>query len=136
MANGGDARAEGLQTPHLRFDPAADMVSGPSLPERPAMVPGGTQGFVFGHCGRAILYPRASVPADRYDRNGLTVDDCGVAAAGVMGTVGGHRSDVRALGDLVQQVRQDRTVAVAAGSEFHCPNVGGGRVHGQMELAP
>lgn len=50
--------------------------------------------------------------------------------------VGGHRADVLSLRDLVQQVWQDRTVAVAAEGRLHCPNVGGGRVHGQMDLAP
>jgi len=39
-------------------------------------------------------------------------------------------------GDLVQQLRQDRAVTVAAGGIFHRPDVRSGRVHGQMDLAP
>ncbi len=59
-----------------------------------------------------------------------------MATAGVTGAVGGHRADLLALGDLVQQVWQDRTVAVAAGRELHRADVGRGRIHGQMDLAP
>ena len=132
----GDAFAEGLQAAHLRLDPAADMVSGSPLPGHPAIVPCSTQGFVSSDCGRAILFPRTTVLADRDDRCGLAVDDGGMAAAGVIGAVGGYRADVFALGDLVQQVRQDRTVAVTAGGELHRPNVRRGGIHGQMHLAP
>ena len=59
-----------------------------------------------------------------------------MAAAGVIGTVGDYRADVFALRDLVKQVRQDRTVAVAAGGKLHRPNVRRGGIHGQMHLAP
>ena len=37
-----------------------------------------------------------------------------MAAAGVTGAVGGYRANLFALGDLVQQVWQDRTVAIVA----------------------
>ena len=75
---------------------------------------GGAQGFVSGDCGRAILLPRTTVLADRDDRCGLPIDDGGMAAAGVTGAVGGYRANLFALGDLVQQVWQDRTVAIVA----------------------
>lgn len=42
----GDALAEGLEAAYFCLDPASDMVSGPALPECPAIVPGGAQGFV------------------------------------------------------------------------------------------
>ncbi len=35
-----DAFTESLETPHLRLDPALDVVSRPVLPDRPAIVPG------------------------------------------------------------------------------------------------
>jgi len=60
----------------------------------------------------------------------------GVAAAGVIGTVSGHRADLFTFRDLVEQLRQDRTVAVAAGCKLHRPDVRSGRIHGQMDLAP
>lgn len=43
--SGGDAFAKGFQAAHLGLDAAAGVVSGPALPECPAVVPGGTQGF-------------------------------------------------------------------------------------------
>lgn len=101
-----DAFTEGLQAPHFRLDAAADMVSRPALPECPAIVPGGAQGFVSGVCGGAVRFPGSTVLADRNDRGGLAVDDGGVAAAGVIGTIGGHGADVFVLGDLVEQFRQ------------------------------
>lgn len=78
-------------------------------------MPGGSQGFVAGqdslrHWSEdniersgAVFFPRASVLADRDDRNGLPVDEDGVAAACVIGSVGGHRADVFAFRDLDQQ---------------------------------
>jgi len=78
----GDTLSKGLEAPHLCLDPASGVISGPALPERPAMVPGGAQGIVSGDCGRAILFPRPPVPADRDDRCGLAVDDGRMAAAG------------------------------------------------------
>ena len=74
--------------------------------------------------------------ADRYDRSGLTVDDGGVAAAGVLGAVLRHGADFFALGDLIEQFGQHGTVAVAPRGELHRPDVRSGRVHGQMDLAP
>jgi hypothetical protein len=59
-----------------------------------------------------------------------------MTAARVIGTVSGHGADLFALGDPIEQIRQDRAVTVAAGREFHGPDVRGGCVHGQMNLAP
>ena len=82
------------------------MVSGPALPELPAVVPGGAQGLVAGDCGWAILFPRSTVLADGDDRDCLAVDDGGVATARVIGNVGSHRAYVFAFRGLVQQLRQ------------------------------
>lgn len=112
------------------------MVSRPPFPESPSKVPGGAEGFIAGACCRAVLFPRSPVPPDRNDRGGLARDDGGVAAARVVGAVRGHGADLFALGDLVEQFRQDRAVAVPAGGELDGPDVGGCRVHGQMHLAP
>ena len=120
--------------PHLY--PASDVIAGPSFPDRPPKAPRCPQDVVAGPGCGAVLFPRSAVLADRDDRGGLTVNDGGVAAAGVIGTVGSYRADVFALGDLVQQVRQDRTVAVAAGGKLHRPNVRRGGIHSQMHLAP
>lgn len=98
----GDAFTEGLEAPHLCFDPASDVVSRPSLPKRPAIVPGGTQGFVAGDCGRAVLFPRSAVLPDGDDRGSLAVFDGCVAAARVIGAVGSHSADLFAFRDLVQ----------------------------------
>lgn len=99
------------------------MISGPALPECPAIVPGGAQGFVSGNRGRAVLFPRSPILADRYDRGGLPVDDRPMAAVGVIGTVGRHRADFFAHGDLVEQFWQNRAVTIAAGGEFHRSDV-------------
>jgi hypothetical protein len=96
----GDAFAKDLQSAHplpgsrlrannerFRLDPASYMVSGPALPERPAIVPGGAQSFGPDDCSRAVLFPRPAVLSDRYDWNGLPVDDGSVATARVIGAV-------------------------------------------------
>ena len=134
--SGGDSFAEGLEAPHLRLDPASDVVSRPSLPECPAVVPGGAEGFVSGDCGRAVIFPRPPVLADRDDWSGLPVDDGRVATAGVIGPISGHGADLFVVGYLVEQLRQNGTVAIAAGGKFHRPDVRRGSVHGQMDLAP
>ena len=38
--------------------------------------------------------------------------------------IGGNFAGFFIIGDLVEQLRQDRTVAVAAGGEFHRPDIG------------
>lgn len=106
----GDAFAEGLQAAHPCLDAA----------------PG----------SRAILFPRAAVFADRDDRDGLPLDDGGVAPARVVGAVGGYRADLLVRRDLAEQVGEHGAVAVPAGGEFHGADVGCGWVHGQMHLAP
>jgi hypothetical protein len=80
-----DALAEGLEATHLVFSAAAGVVTRPALPECPAVVPGGTQGFISGDCGGAVRFPGATVLADRNDRGGLAVDDGSVTAAGIQG---------------------------------------------------
>ena len=70
-----DALAEGLEAAHLRFDPAADMVSRPALPEGPAVVSRCAQGFVPNPRSRAVLLPQPSVLSDRNDRDGVALDD-------------------------------------------------------------
>ena len=62
-----DPFAEGFQIPHLGFDPAADMISGPPFPDRPAEAPGCPQDVVAGQGGRVIFFPEAAVSADGND---------------------------------------------------------------------
>ncbi len=59
-----------------------------------------------------------------------------VVAARVVSAVRGHCADLLVLWDLVEQLWQDRTFAVAAWGEFYGADVRGSRVHGQMYLAP
>lgn len=131
-----DTLAEGFQAAHLRLDPAAGVVSGPALPERPSVVPRRVQGVVAGACSRAVFFPETSVLSDRDDRNGAALDDGLMAAACVVGAVGGDRAYLLACWDLAEQVGQHGAVAVAAGGEFHRSDVRCGRVHGQRDLAP
>ncbi len=53
----------------------------------------------------------------RPERGGLPVDDCPTAAAGSIGTVSGHRANLVALRGLIDQLRQNRAVANAAGGD-------------------
>jgi hypothetical protein len=75
----GDALAAGVEAAHLCLDPASGVVSGPALPECPAVVPGGAQCFVSGDRSWAVFFPGPPVFANGDDRGGLPVDDCGVA---------------------------------------------------------
>ena len=100
------------------------MVSGPALPERPAMVPGGAQCFVSGDCGRAVFFPRSTILADQDDRDCVALEDRCMAAAGVVGAVSGHRADLFAFGDLVQQLRRNGAVTFAAGGTVTCRQLG------------
>ncbi len=63
---------------------------------------GGAQGVVSGACCRAIFLPQPPVLADRNDRGGLTREDSGVAAARVIGAVGGDRADLLVRRDLAE----------------------------------
>lgn len=110
----GNAIAKGLETVHLCPDPASCEVTGTTFPDGPAIVRGGSQGFVPCQSCRTVLFPRAPVLADRADRCGLAVEDGGVAAPGLAGAIGGHRADLVALADLPEQIRQIRAVTIAA----------------------
>ena len=101
----GDAFAKGLEAPHLRLDPASDVVSCPALPECPAVMPCGAEGLVSGSRCRAILFPGPTVLADRDDSDSLPVDNSIVTAAGVISAISGHRADLFALGNLTEQFR-------------------------------
>lgn len=111
----GDALAKGIQAAHPRLDPASGVVSRPTFPERPAVVAGGAQCLVSGVCSRAVFFPKTSSPVDRDDRGALPVDDGGVAAARVIGAVGGHGADLLVPRDLAQQIGEHGAVGRAAG---------------------
>ena len=85
-------------------------------------MPGGTQRFGASDCGRAVFFPRPAVLADREDWSGLAVDYGSVAAARIIGPVGGDRANVFAFRNLTEQLRQNWAVAIAAGGEFHRPD--------------
>jgi hypothetical protein len=106
-----DALAEGLEATHLVFSAAAGVVTRPALPECPAVVPGGTQGFISGDCGGAVLFPSPTVPSDRDYCRAAACDDGAVAAPRVVSAIRGHGADVFVVWDLIEQVRQDRAVA-------------------------
>lgn len=91
----GDALTKGFEAANLRFDAATGVVSCPSLPERPTVMPRGSESFVAGDRGGAIFFPRPAVLADR---DGAALEDGGVATAGVIDTIGGHRANHLVLG--------------------------------------
>jgi hypothetical protein len=70
-AGGGEAVHRGEAD--LDLGGLAGAVSGPGLPDGPAVVPGGAQGFVSGDRGRGVRLPGSPVPADGDDRGGLPV---------------------------------------------------------------
>lgn len=94
---------------------ASGVLSGPALPECPAVVPDSTQSFVSGDCSLAVRFPRAPVLADRHDRIGLALNNGGIATARVIGTASSHRLDFLAAGDLFEQVRQRGAITISAG---------------------
>ena len=102
--SGGDAFSEGFQEAHLRFDPTSGVIARPALPEGPAIVSGGAQGFVADACRRVVFLPQSTVLADLNDRDRVAREDRAVAPARVIGTIGGHGADLFVLGDLVQQI--------------------------------
>jgi hypothetical protein len=120
----------------VRLDPAAGVVSGPAFPERPPVVSRCAQGVVGDACSWAAFFRKTSVLSERDDRNGVAFDDGIVAAACVLGAVGGDRAYQVVPLDLAEQIGPHGAVAVGAGGEFHLSDVGCGRVHGQMDLAP
>ena len=95
-----DAFAKGFDTQHLCFDAAPSVVSGPVLPERPSIVLRGAKRLVPSFCCWAVFLPGTPVLPDRDDWCGLSVGDGRMAAAGVVGTISCHRSDLLVLGDL------------------------------------
>lgn len=131
-----DVFPEGFEAAHFRLDPALGVVSRPTLPKRTTIMSGGAQGFVSGDRGRAILFPRSPVLADRDDSGGMVINDGSMASTGVIGAVGGDGANLFAFGNLVEQLWQDRTVTIAAGGELHGADVRSAGVHGQMDLAP
>lgn len=80
--SGGDALAEGFQASHPGLGAAADIVSGPPLPEGPAIVTCGAQGFLARPGSWAVVFSWPTVLADRDDRSATVCDDGAMAAAG------------------------------------------------------
>jgi hypothetical protein len=68
--------------------------AGPTFLRCLTITPCGAQGFVSGHCYRAVLFPWSAVLRGRFD--------CGVTAAGDLGAIGFHDADFFVLGDLAQ----------------------------------
>lgn len=97
-----------LRQRHLRLDPTSGVIPGPALPECPTEVPGRAQGLVPRPGSGTVLLPGAAVPADRDDGGCLPLNDRRVAAAAVIGAVGGHGADLLFRWYLVQQLWQDR----------------------------
>lgn len=96
----------------------------------------GPQVFVSGDRGWAVFLPQPTILADRDGWDRAAREDHAVAPAPVVGPIGGHVADLFVLGDLVQQIWKDGAVAFSAGGELDRTDVGGGGIHGQMDLAP
>ena len=110
----GDALSEGFQAAHFCIDPTSGVIARPPLPEGPAVVSGGAQGFIADACRRTVFLPQSTILADRNDRDRVAREDRAVAPARVIGTIGGHGADFSVFGDLVQQIWQDGAVTVSA----------------------
>jgi hypothetical protein len=83
-------------------------------PSNPPVVSRRAQDVVAGAWGRAVFFPKTSVLSDRDDRTGVAFDDGLVAAACVVGAVGGDRAYLLVLGDLAEQVGQQVRRAICA----------------------
>ena len=79
------------------------------------MVTRGAQGFIAQPGGWAILFPGATVLADRDVGGAAACDDGAVAAAGVAGAVRGHGADLLIFGDLAQPVPAGRGCRLRGG---------------------
>ena len=122
--SGGDALAEGLQASHPGLGAAADMVSDPPLPERPAIVTCGAQGFVARPGSWAVILPWPTVLADRlgdgrqfrllnvlddFNREGLGIEiDFSLPAERV----------VRALNQIIEWRGAPKTIRLDNGPEY------------------
>lgn len=98
----------GFETAHLRFNPASDMIARPPLPNRPPKAPGRSEDVIAGHCCGTIFLPEAPVLADGYDSGAAALKDCGVATAGVEGSIASHGIDLLIRRDLIQEVWLER----------------------------
>lgn len=96
----GDALAEGFDTAHRCLESAACVVSGPLFPECPAVVARRAERFVVRLGAPVVLLLRPAVFADRDNRCAATYIDGSVAAAWLVGTVGGYGADVFFVTDL------------------------------------
>lgn len=112
--SGSDAVSEGLQASHLGLNPTSSVIAGPALSEGPAEVLGRLQGFVPGPGGRTVLLPHSAVAPDGDDGGSASLDNRGVAFAGVVGAVSGNRAKGLVWRNLRQKPWQDRAVAFAA----------------------
>lgn len=57
-----------------------------------------------------------------------------MASPGAKGAIARYGADLLAIRDLVEQLRQNRAVALSAGGKLHRPDVAGRRVHLQLDL--
>ena len=101
-----DPFPEALEAVHPGLDPAADMVSRPRLPERPAQVPGCVEDLVSRNGRGAVSLPGTTVTADRYDAVRTSFDDRLMATSRIIGAVGGDGIDRFVGRDLGQQLWQ------------------------------
>lgn len=74
--------------------------------------------FGFDAYRRAVFFPRSAILADRDNWGGAMLDDGGMAAARVMGSVCGHTADLSVCRDLIEQFRHHRAIAAKAGGEL------------------
>lgn len=89
------------------------MIAGPVLPVRPTEAPSRTKDVVAGTGSWTILFLKAAVLADGYDRGAAAIHDCGLAKTGIEGN---HR------GSLCRPVHRrgsDLVGEAEAGCPFH-----------------
>lgn len=131
-----DALIESLQAWHFGLHAAAGVISGHRFqnarPERRVARRFSLRALAAGPSS----FPSPTVASDRYDCKAAARDDGTVAAAGIVGAICGHGTNVLVRRDLAKQDRRDGAVTFPARCELDRADVRCGSVHRQMHLVP
>jgi len=108
----------------------------PSSPERTAEVFGRAQGSVSRHGSGGDGLPGLRVLSGRDDSVRAAFGDHIMALAGVVGAVGGHRTDLFAKRYLAEQIGQDKCATGMAPGDLDSADLQRFLINPEMDLVP